>query len=726
MEALFLRTLDLSITASYVIAAVILLRLVLKKAPRWTVCALWALVAIRLVCPFSIESALSLIPATETVRPDIFYADSPQTAGPLAAHPGTADELPVTEISPSVTSAVEGSLPAAVPPARTAAYAASLVWLLGGAAILLYGAGSYLLLRRRMSTAVRCKGNLWQSEKVTSPFVLGFFRPNIYLPFGLDNNTLTHVVAHEWAHIRRLDHWTKLIGFILLAVHWFNPLVWLAYVLLCRDIELACDEKVVRDLDKDTRREYATALLTCGMKGPRPRLAACPLAFGEVGVKTRVKGVMHYKKPAFRAIVIVLVLIAVLAVCLLTDPAAGISSESLYTDTFTDAGGIITYNVDLVLPAEEEQPAPVLQAIPRDVSVEEAQRIAYALFGDAPMYEYTEEMTKAELEEAIAYWEERLSSTDQIEAEYPKEDEAFYQWYMETYTKLLNDYKADYETASDTIEPVLSDWTFHPTFYYHNDAGQDLSDPEVMEYNSAENIMITTTLNGLPYRFNVYNRDSAEDPFHWLNAFFDDGQLPRDTIITPVPHTAADMETACETAADLLAAMGLDYEITSCTMNDEIITVKAQPRYQRTLALSVPDIAVIGEDGTPETYTDNSYAAVHAQFEFSGKNLVWFEYHAPFDVVETTATQAQLTYAGALEALELALQADTPRPMAVSYTIDQVKYGYVHVPVNDGSGRYQLVPAYAFYGEADLGYLLEDWRSVPLVVISAVDGSRIY
>ena len=236
MEELFLRILNLSITASYLIIAVILLRLVLKKAPRWTVCALWALVAVRLICPFSIESALSLIPVTKTVTPEVFYTAqvmslTPETSPALISEPFYTEPIADPVQNPETISA---AVPETAAPSPAAV--AAIVWEIGTGLLFLYGAGSYLLLRRRMATAVRCKGNLWQSENVTSPFVLGFFRPNIYLPFGLDNNTLTHVVAHEWAHIRRFDHWTKLIGYILLTIHWFNPLVWLAYILLCRDI----------------------------------------------------------------------------------------------------------------------------------------------------------------------------------------------------------------------------------------------------------------------------------------------------------------------------------------------------------------------------------------------------------------------------------------------------------------------------------------------------------
>ena len=215
-------------------------------------------------------------------------------------------------------------------------FVAGILWLAGIAAMLLYTAVSYFLLRRRVATAVLLRNNIYQSENVDSPFVLGIIKPKIYLPFQMDGKNLEHVIAHEESHIRRKDHWWKPFGFVLLALHWFNPLMWLGYILLCRDIELACDEKVIKEMDNENRADYTQALVACSVN--RRRIAACPLAFGEVGVKERVKSVMNYKKPAFWIIVAAVVTCVAVAVCFLTNPLNRVSLSELKSDEINMPG----------------------------------------------------------------------------------------------------------------------------------------------------------------------------------------------------------------------------------------------------------------------------------------------------------------------------------------------------------------------------------------------------
>ena len=219
----------------------------------------------------------------------------------------------------------------------------SILWITGIAALLLYTVVSYWRLQRKVSEAVIFRDNIYQSENVASPFVLGIIKPKIYLPYHIDGQDLSHVVAHEQAHIRRRDHWWKPLGFLLLTIHWFNPLMRLAYVLLCRDIELACDEKVIKELGNEQRADYTQALVACSVN--RRMIAACPLAFGEVGVKERVKSVMNYKKPAFWVVVLAVIACVVVAVCFLTNPKqdsytlrivvpAGSTEEIVYQEDF--------------------------------------------------------------------------------------------------------------------------------------------------------------------------------------------------------------------------------------------------------------------------------------------------------------------------------------------------------------------------------------------------------
>ena len=314
MSELFLKILNMSISAGWVILAVLVLRLLLKKAPKWVRVALWGVVAVRLLCLFSIESALSLIPSAQTVRPEIMLDPTPAVDTGV----GFVNSI----VNPVIAGSFTPNPATSANPLQILIPVWSVLWVAGVAAMLLYTAVSYLLLCRKVRTAVRFRDNLFQSENVASPFVLGIFRPRIYLPFRLEGERLRHVVAHEQAHIRRKDHWWKPLGFLLLSIHWFNPLAWIAYVLLCRDIELACDERVIRELGSQERADYTQALVDSSIK--RNRIAACPLAFGEVDVKTRVKSVMNYKKPGFWLVVIAVVVCIAVAVCFLTDPMTSV------------------------------------------------------------------------------------------------------------------------------------------------------------------------------------------------------------------------------------------------------------------------------------------------------------------------------------------------------------------------------------------------------------------
>lgn len=313
MEAVFIRLLNMSITASWLILAVIALRFLLKKAPKSVLLILWALVGLRLVLPFSPESVLSLIPSAETVRPDILYAEAPTIHSGIYAFN--------THVNPVISESLAPSAADSLNPMQIVASVASVVWTVGMALLVLYCVISYVGLCRKVAEAVPLRDNLWQSENVASPFVLGLFRPRIYLPFGMGEESMAYVVAHENEHISRRDHWIKPIGFLLLVIYWFNPLIWLAYILLCRDIELACDERVIKKMSADDRKAYSKALLSCSVG--RRSIAVCPLAFGEVGVKQRIINVLNYKKPAFWIIIAALVSCVVVAVCFLTNPKDG-------------------------------------------------------------------------------------------------------------------------------------------------------------------------------------------------------------------------------------------------------------------------------------------------------------------------------------------------------------------------------------------------------------------
>lgn len=312
MADVFIKTLNMGIAASWLILAVVVLRVILKRAPKRFRLLLWAVVGLRLVLPVSIESALSLVPSTQTLPENVMYAAAPELNTGIAALNDA--------INPAFTAAFAPEPAASANPLQVLLPVASVIWLAGAAAMLLWALVSWLRLRRRVAEAVRLEGNMFESERVASPFVLGLIRPRIYLPFGLDEGAREQVLTHERAHIARGDHVIKPLGWLILAVYWYNPLVWLAYALFCRDIELACDERVIRRLPVSGRADYSQALLD--LSRPHHGVGACPLAFGESAVKGRVKSVLTYKRPAFWLIMLAALLCIGAAVCFLTDPKA--------------------------------------------------------------------------------------------------------------------------------------------------------------------------------------------------------------------------------------------------------------------------------------------------------------------------------------------------------------------------------------------------------------------
>lgn len=324
MAAVFLKLLNLSISASWLVLAVLVLRLVSKRSPKWVNVLLWGIVALRLMLPFSIESALSLIPSAETLSPEVVRFDPAPTIT-------SGVEFIDNAVNPSLSESFAAAPLASVNPLYVWTYLAGWVWLIGLGAMLLYALVSYLRLRRRVSVSLCVRENIYLCDAISSPFILGVVKPRIYLPSGLDEVQRQNVLSHERAHLARRDHWWKPLGFALLAVYWFNPVLWLAYALLCRDIELACDERVIRTMDESAVKTYSTVLLACSI--PRKAVITCPLAFGEVGVKERVRNALHYKKPAFWIVVASAVVCIVVAVCFLTNPP-----------TDTDAAGLVGFH----------------------------------------------------------------------------------------------------------------------------------------------------------------------------------------------------------------------------------------------------------------------------------------------------------------------------------------------------------------------------------------------
>jgi len=330
MTAVFLKLLNMSINASWIVLAVMLIRSLFKRSPKTLLCSLWTIVGIRLVCPVSFESVLSLIPSKETVPPEIVYAPELGVSSGFDFVDNAVNPMISQNFAPTVESSVNSI--------QIILFVMSVVWITGVAMMFGYATVSYLMLKRRVRTFLPCGAGVRECEGISSPFILGLFSPFIYIPIGIGEKERECILAHERAHIKRRDHWWKPLGYVLLSVYWFNPIMWIGYILLCRDIELACDEKVIKDMGAEDKKTYTSVLLDFSVS--RAVITACPLAFGEVGVKGRVKNVLSYKKPALWIVVCVCVAAAVIAICFLTDP-----EKHSYSDITADLGTLGGQNI---------------------------------------------------------------------------------------------------------------------------------------------------------------------------------------------------------------------------------------------------------------------------------------------------------------------------------------------------------------------------------------------
>lgn len=415
MEKIFLTILNMSITASWLVFAVVVLRFCLKKVPKSFVVVMWALVGIRLLCPFSVESKLSLMPRFENISSDIldleYFAKENETssvqsdnqeilqkpstgtqAGDISNNGSGTEKVPSQNQGDSTNTGVQagvnsgqstitkpvpgtnantdvgeqGNLSEPANFLRKFVPVGSWIWLVGMFIMFAYSMITYLSLYYKVSISLCMEGNIYLCDEIDTPFILGIIKPSIYVPSGMETEQIKYVIEHERAHLQRKDHCWKPLGFTLLAVHWFNPVMWVAYILLCRDIELACDEKVIKNMNNLDKKGYSETLLACSV--PRRMILACPLAFGEVGVKERVRTVKNYKKPTFWIIVVSVVVCIALVVGFLTNPKEDKISQVMYKDvvyvetTMPDWAHTFIYEGEISSSTTEEVPTENLQA----------------------------------------------------------------------------------------------------------------------------------------------------------------------------------------------------------------------------------------------------------------------------------------------------------------------------------------------------------------------------
>lgn len=418
MSELFLKIINMSISASWIVIAVVLIRLLLKKAPKWITVFLWGIVALRLICPFNFECAISLIPSAETVSPEIMMDSTPEI--------NTGVNIVNQMVNPIINASFAPDPMASANPLQILIPIFSVIWLTGIAAFFAYTLISYVKLKRRVSTAVLLQDNIYQSEKVISTFVLGIIKPKIYLPFDISECDMQYVIAHEKAHIKRKDHLWKPLGFLLLSIHWFNPFMWLGYILLCRDVELACDEKVISGFGREEKANYSQVLLTCSIN--RRMISACPLAFGEVGVKGRVKSVLNYKKPTFWIILIGTLAIFITAVCFLTNPKTTLDAEltvfidcqiSEHYNTENTSGNFIVEHYEVLDIDKSASETTVYMWVLYQEYNRENGKIVLKTEAHSPTVITAKRTGKHGHYELVEYWDANNYSDEQVKAKFP-------------------------------------------------------------------------------------------------------------------------------------------------------------------------------------------------------------------------------------------------------------------------------------------------------------------
>ncbi len=404
MNTLFQNILTASFHGSIVILAVMLLRLALKKAPRKYICLLWLLAGLRLLMPFQIQSDLSLQPSADPVAqvqqqisrsqtpaaPEDFSPADLDVPAPVQTPEALPDiQTPVTTVISSTPSPAPETAPE---PDTGFDFLSVLPWFWLGIACCfgIYSLYTYLTLKLKVREAVKIPGG-WECDRIETAFILGFIRPNIYIPMGMTPEEQRYILAHERTHLDKGDHWFKMVGFLALALHWFNPLVWAAYILLCKDIEIACDERVVQFMELEERKAYSAALLNCSTN--RAHFAACPVAFGEVSVKERIKSVLSYKKPSFWISLVGVIAIVFVAVCLVTSPAGKDAAAAGDTEPTSASDAVSVHNVDELLAAIA--PDTVIQLEPGTYNLSGAK--GYGLPSESSYYAWTEKYDGFEL-----------------------------------------------------------------------------------------------------------------------------------------------------------------------------------------------------------------------------------------------------------------------------------------------------------------------------------------
>lgn len=794
LTQIFAKVLNMSLTASLVIVLVIAARFVLRKSPKVFSYALWAVVLFRLLCPVSLPSPVSLLglldaPVAQSEGPTTAVEYIPyEVVEKAAENSQQLSDLPQNTTAQAPTQSQQ----ATVEPQREPLSAAEIVtyiWLSGIAVMVIVGVGSYLRFRKHLTGAVPVKDNIFLVDHIDSAFVAGLIRPKVYLPSDIPLKQMGYIIAHEQYHIRRFDHVTKHLSFAALCIHWFNPLVWVAFILSGKDLEMSCDEAVIKKLGECIRADYSASLLS--LATGRRIIAGTPLAFGEGDTKSRIKNMAKWKQPpkwvsalSFAVCAVILTACAanpeknvvvskndgsfdVNVVQSATKPAESqdtLADETVqYTNSFTSTDGSVEFTIDI----DEEitaLPMPVVEVVPHYLTAEDAKRVATALLGDVDWFEQEPRMepkyTKEQILEKINRWtqyanSEAISELIAREPEYTDSVVANVKRFIEKYSDL-------YESAPSGT-PKACEWTFKKESYgfYSAEtlAGQDLSEENDVIYAVAK-------VGEVEYTFSAAIRNMSDFKLNNIYLYLGDGSSPSSIdsniyqakLCRTEKPTDDDIAAVVAIAEKMLHDMDLgQWQIDLASIHttyygdtpEYTINVSAVPVFNGTSAARVPQI---GNLKSTLAYASNYYFT-DASFQFSANgDLVSFSMFSPIDTKELLNENVATKSVDELMELaknhltlsdyyEYGLSADyldsTDTQLTCHVDICQMKYGMLRVKVPNNDESYYYVPGMVLYGTVD--YLESEtgalnvssgagiWndRIIPIVAVNAVDGSNI-
>lgn len=763
LTQIFAKVLNMSLTASLVIVLVIAARFILRKSPKVFSYALWAVVLFRLLCPVSLPSPVSLLglldaPVAESdgITSSVEYV--PTNAG---GYREIIVQNPVRTEIPDVPVPQQNQQVDVPSPAKSVSVAEIItyVWIAGMAVLFLVGIGSYFRFRRHLTGACQLKGNIYLVDHIDSAFVAGLFSPKIYLPSDLPVKQMRYIIAHEQYHLRRFDHIAKHLAFAALCIHWFNPMVWAAFILSGKDMEMSCDEAVIKKLGEGIRADYSASLLTLAM-GHRI-IAGSPLAFGEGDTKGRIKNMAKWKQPKkWVSVLSWIVCLAVLTACAAnpekevvtskndgsfdanvvqsaTKPAEGQDTPAgqrvQYTDSFSSTDGSVefTLNIDTEV---SNAPMPVAEVEPHYLTGQDAKRVAEVLFGDAEIYEARPILapketiySKSQVQELLTKWAQYTDLEFLLDL---YGDERNAETTAEVVKKFIADYSEAYDNFQEEDPRVPCEWTLKPDAYYLY-SPDEVAQMDVSDYNYG--IEAEVTANGIGYIYTVSTRNKVDFKINNIIVRLGDGGISPDTIDirtyearlcrTDKP-TDAQMEAAQAKASELLAQMELgDWLVDECylqTINyygdtpEYVICVNAVPVINGIPASRRPQLDNLR---SKEVYSSNYYLT-DASFGFSADGrLVSFQLYSSIDVTEilndNVATLGidelmekakshlslsdRASYGNAESALE-SYEETFGEPVVCRIDVTELKYGLTRVKAPNTDDSYYYVPALLLSG----------------------------